>query len=103
MVPRDLDPKEAAARLPFRLLAVGLLLLMASVFLYNGVQLLGTFEPIPLSCSSRGSRVSCELGRALLSGLPIQIQGKVLGGTAILVSAFCFWLILVLWRGTRKR
>ena len=102
MVPKDLDPKEAAARLPFRLLAAGLALLMGVVFFYNGAQLLSTSEPISLNCDTRRSRVACEFGHALVSALPVHLQAKVLGLTGVLVSAFCFWLVLVLWTGTRK-
>ena len=103
MVPRDLDPKEAAARLPYRLLATGLVLLMGVVFFYNGAKLLSTSEPISLNCGLRGSRVACELGHALVSALPVHLQAKVLGFTGVLVSGFCFWLVLVFSKGTRKR
>lgn len=102
MVPTDVDPKEAAARLPFRLLAAGVFLLMGIVSFYKGAQLLGTSESIALSCGSRGSRVACEFGRALLSALPVPLQSKVLGFIGVLVSVFCFWLTLLLCKVTRK-
>jgi hypothetical protein len=75
---------------------------MGFVFFYNGAKLLSSSEPIALNCGLRGSHIACEFGHALVSALPVHMQAKILGFTGVIVSAFCFWLVLVFWKGTRK-
>ena len=100
---KDLNPKEAAARLPFKLLGIGLLALMAVVFLMNAQAFFTTSEPVSLACDLRRASVACQLGRLLLSPLAPAQYGKVLGLLTAAVSAFCFWLMWVLWKGLRQR
>lgn len=90
MYPGDLDPKDRAARLPFRLMLAALLVLMGAIFMYNGVKLLLASDALVLSCHPQRNHVSCELGRALLNLIPAAIRSQVLGLVGIITSVFAF-------------
>jgi hypothetical protein len=95
---------EPVARPFFRALFAVLTIAIAAILLVEGVHLLLSDAPAPLSCSGR-RRALCELGVWILrSFVPPTAHSMVIGIVDCLGSVFMGWLTwLILFRSFRNQ
>lgn len=91
MFPRDLDPKQAQARLIFRVMMVLLLLAIAAIVLSESVPFIMNPGPAEFTCQPHPRKFTCEFGAIFLHLLPKGSQRTVLGVSGLAVTVGVLW------------